>query len=203
MAQPSNRLSRRGFIRAGAVGTAASATPATVAAQEGERHTVEMTDELVFDPDEITIAPGDTVVWENVGGIGHSVTAYEDEIPADAAYFASGGFDSESAARSAYSPGDVESGDILEDGTYEHTFEIEGTYEYFCIPHETVGMLGSVEVAPGGGSDDGGGVSVPTVPDTAKTLLIATTGALVAVVALAYFFLKYGGDYEISDDERN
>jgi len=40
-----------------------------------------MTDELVFDPDETTIAPGDTVVWENVGQISHPVTAYEDEFP--------------------------------------------------------------------------------------------------------------------------
>ncbi|WP_049986144.1 plastocyanin/azurin family copper-binding protein [Halobellus rufus] len=79
---------------------------------------------------------------------------------------------------------------------------MEGTYEYFCIPHESVGMLGTLEVTPGGGADDdGGGQPVPTVPDVAKTILVATTGAFVAVVGLAYFFLKYGGDYEPMDEE--
>ncbi|WP_336023339.1 plastocyanin/azurin family copper-binding protein [Halobellus salinisoli] len=201
MSQSSTEVSRRGFIRAGAIATAASLGAGAATAQEGARHTIEMTDDLVFDPEEVTLAPGDTVIWENVGQVGHSVTAYEDEIPEDAAYFASGGFDQESAARSAYQAGDPDSGDILEGDTYEHTFEVEGTYEYFCIPHETAGMVGALEVTPGGDSDDGGGAAVPTVPDVAKTILIATTGALVAVVSLAYFFLKYGGDYEPIDEE--
>ncbi|WP_241997224.1 plastocyanin/azurin family copper-binding protein [Halorubrum sp. SD626R] len=29
---------------------------------------------------------------------------------------------------------------------YEHTFEEPGTYEYFCIPHEGSGMVGTVRV---------------------------------------------------------
>ncbi len=102
---------------------------------------VEMTDELVFDPAEITVSVGDTVTWENVGSVAHSVTAYEDEIPDGATYFASGGFDSESAARDAYpNEGAVGSGE-----TYEHTFETAGEFQYFCIPHES-GMKGTVVV---------------------------------------------------------
>lgn len=107
---------------------------------------VEMTDELVFDPETITVSVGETVTWENSGNVGHSVTAYEDEIPDGAAYFASGGFDSESAARDAYSPGDTDAGDIPGGETYEHTFETAGTYEYFCIPHESSEMVATVEV---------------------------------------------------------
>lgn len=107
--------------------------------------TVDMTDELVFDPDSVTISSGDTVVWENVGGVGHSVTAYEDEIPDGAEYFASGGFDSEQAARDAYTPGDTDAGDIPGGESWEHTFETPGTYEYFCIPHEST-MQGTIEV---------------------------------------------------------
>jgi len=201
MTQSSAELSRRGFICAGTTAVAASIGAETVSAQEGERHTIDMTDELVFDPDELTIAPGDTVVWENVGTIGHSITAYEDEIPEEATYFASGGFEAEADARSAYQAGDPESGDVGGGGTYEHTFEMEGTYEYFCIPHETVGMLGTIDVTPGGASEDDGGPTAPAVPDVAKTILIATVGALVGVVGLAYFFLKYGGDYEPIDEE--
>jgi len=111
----------------------------------GDGTTVEMTDDLVFDPEELTVSVGDTVTWENVGSIGHSVTAYEEDIPEGAEYFASGGFDSEDAARDAYSAGDPDSGDIAGGETYEHTFETAGTYDYFCIPHEST-MQGTIVV---------------------------------------------------------
>ncbi|MGQ4555491.1 plastocyanin/azurin family copper-binding protein [Halobellus sp. GM3] len=202
MARTPNRLTRRSLLRTAAGASAAAAVSGTATAQAGQTHTVEMTDELVFDPDEIAVAPGDTIVWENVGAIGHSVTAYEDDIPEEADYFASGGFEAEQPARSAYSAGDPESGDVVGGASYEHTFEVEGTYEYFCIPHESAGMLGTVEVAAGGASDDGGGQVAPAVPDVAKTILVAATGALLAVGGLAYFFLKYGGDYELEGETK-
>jgi plastocyanin len=107
-----------------------------------ETSTVEMTDELTFEPEDIRISSGTTVTWENVGSIGHTVTAYEDEIPDEAEYFASGGFDSQEAASDGY----PEEGNITEGGTYEHTFETTGTYEYYCIPHEMNGMVGTVKV---------------------------------------------------------
>jgi len=69
------------------------------------------------------------------------VTAYDGQIPADAAYFASGGFESEQAARNDISGGLIASGD-----TYEHTFETPGTYEYVCIPHESSEMTGTIVV---------------------------------------------------------
>lgn len=156
----------------------------------GTTHTVDMTDQLVFDPDSITIAPGDTVVWENVGSVGHSVTAYGDEIPGDAEYFASGGFDGEDAARNAYPDGEVAGGE-----SFEHTFEVEGEYGYFCIPHESVGMVASLTVQAGGAATEGGGAQLPSIPDSAKTLGIVSVSAMLSVLALAYFFLKYGGDY--------
>lgn len=158
----------------------------------GETHTVDMTDDLVFDPDEITIAPGDTIVWENVGDIGHSVTAYEDEIPEDAEFFASGDADDEQAARDGY----PDQGDIPGGESYEYTFEVEGEYGYFCIPHEDPGMLGTVIVSEdaGGGGDGGGAAAGPAVPDSAKTLGVGASFAMVATLLLAYFFLKFGGD---------
>lgn len=109
-------------------------------------NTIDMTDDLTFEPDELTINVSDTVVWENVGESGHTVTAYEEEIPDDAEYFASGEFDSEEAARDAYSPGDTDSGDIPGGESYEYIFETPGTYEYFCIPHENAGMVGTIDV---------------------------------------------------------
>jgi plastocyanin len=105
-----------------------------------------MNDELAFVPETLTVSVGDTVTWENVGSIGHSVTAYEDELPEGAEYFASGGFDSEQAAKDAYAPGDTDAGDIPGGESWEYTFETAGTYEYFCIPHEQAGMVGTIEV---------------------------------------------------------
>lgn len=104
--------------------------------------TVEVTDDLVFDPDELSISAGDTIIWENVGSVQHSVTAYGDQIPDGAEYFASGGFDSEQAARDAFPDGAIGGG-----GSFRHTFETPGSYEYFCIPHEGAGMIGAIEVA--------------------------------------------------------
>lgn len=100
-----------------------------------------MTDDLTFEPETATIARGGTVTWENVGSIEHTVTAYEDKIPDGAAYFASGGFDSEGAARRKMSAGLIAAGE-----TFEWTFDVTGRYEYFCIPHERAGMTGTIEV---------------------------------------------------------
>lgn len=108
--------------------------------------TVDMTDELVFDPGSVTVSVDDTVTWENTGTVGHTVTAYEDLVPSGAAYFASGGFDSESAARDGYTGGEEASGTIPEGESFSHTFETAGTHEYFCIPHESSDMVGTVEV---------------------------------------------------------
>ena len=108
--------------------------------------TVDMTDELAFEPGTVTVSVGETVTWENVGTVGHSVTAYEDQIPDGADYWASGGFDSEQAAADAYTPGDTDAGDVPGGQSFEHTFETAGTHEYYCIPHESAGMVGTVEV---------------------------------------------------------
>lgn len=193
-------VNRRQFLRAG-LGGAAAASVGTATAQEATTHTVEMTDQLVFDPAVLTIQPGDTVVWETVGSIGHSVTAYEAEIPGEAVYFASGGFESEDAARNSYRAGEPASGDVTEGMSYEHTFEVAGTYDYFCIPHESAGMVGTIQVGGGtdGGGDGGGGAAFPEVPDGARTLAVSATVTFLSVLGLSYVFLKYGGDYPERD----
>ncbi|WP_128904317.1 plastocyanin/azurin family copper-binding protein [Halorubrum amylolyticum] len=97
-----------------------------------------------FQPVEVTVAVGDTVVWETTSARGHTVTAYENAIPDEAEYFASGGYDGEETARDAWSRdfgGRLESGD-----RYSHTFAVAGRYDYVCIPHETGGMVGTVVV---------------------------------------------------------
>lgn len=97
-----------------------------------------------FLPDAYEAGVGETVVWGNSGSRNHSVTAYGEGIPPGAAYFASGGFDSEAAARDAWfehGKGVISSGE-----TYEHTFEVPGEHNYFCIPHERTGMVGTIQV---------------------------------------------------------
>ncbi|GAA0198352.1 plastocyanin/azurin family copper-binding protein [Haladaptatus pallidirubidus] len=96
-----------------------------------------------FNPKEFEVEVGETVVWVNTDMRNHSVTAYEAGIPEGAEYFASGGFESEQAARDAWRNGN---GTINPNTTYEHTFEVPGEYAYFCIPHESGGMSGTIVV---------------------------------------------------------
>jgi plastocyanin len=39
-----------------------------------------------------------------------------------------------------------DSGHLDPEETFEYTFEVAGTYRYFCVPHEAVGMRGAVIV---------------------------------------------------------
>lgn len=105
-------------------------------------HVIEM-NAVAFDPAELTVSQGDTVAWVHNAGEAHSVSAYDEEIPESASYWASGGFESEDAARTGWESGEgyVQSGQY-----YTHTFETTGTHDYFCIPHEAAGMAGSITV---------------------------------------------------------
>lgn len=97
-----------------------------------------------FVPVEFETRVGEPVVWENTDVNGHTVTAYESSLPPGAAYFASGGFDSEDAAREAFT--DSFGGLLQEGDSFQHTFDVPGEYRYFCIPHERGGMQGRVVV---------------------------------------------------------
>jgi plastocyanin len=123
-------------------GNDSTPTDAPAGAGASTTHTVDMNDELAFEPQDIEVSAGTTVTWENLSSIGHTVTAYEEKIPDGAAYFASGGFDSETAAKEGYPA----KGNVQQNGTFEYTFETKGTYEYYCIPHELNGMVGTVTV---------------------------------------------------------
>ncbi|GAB3421241.1 hypothetical protein GCM10027435_24760 [Haloparvum alkalitolerans] len=132
---------RRTVLR---LSTAALATLSTAGCLNGQSPstlTVTMPDDHTFEPKTATIETGGTVTWTNESDIQHTVTAYEDEIPAEAVYFASGGFESERAARNRVTEGLIAPGE-----NYEHTFDQPGTYGYCCIPHESSGMVGTVLV---------------------------------------------------------
>lgn len=99
---------------------------------------------VAFRPATVTVPVGSTVVWKNTSSRSHTVTAYEGSLPDGAAFFATGGYDGETAAREAWnSEGE---GIITTNETFEHTFETPGDYRYVCLPHETSAMVGTIKV---------------------------------------------------------
>ena len=111
-----------------------------------------------FDPHLVWIEPGGSVTWTNESGA-HTTTAYHPDVdkplrmPEEASLWDSGMFSE---------PGK----------TFEYTFEAEGVYDYFCIPHEYRAMVGSVIV---GEPDLDGQPALASpqedLPEEAQTLL--------------------------------
>ncbi len=88
-----------------------------------------------FVPKHVTIKAGQSVEWNNTAALEtHTVTADPElaktstsvALPAGAATF--------------------NSGDLKPGQTFRYVFTVPGTYRYFCIPHERMGMIGEVEV---------------------------------------------------------
>ncbi|CQR50287.1 Plastocyanin precursor [Haloferax massiliensis] len=109
---------------------------------EDADHAVKMS-AVAFEPAELTVSVGDTVAFEHAAGEAHSVTAYGDDLPEGAAYWASGGFESQEAAETGWGEG---KGAVQSGQSYVHTFETAGEHAYFCVPHEAAGMTGTVVV---------------------------------------------------------
>lgn len=74
-----------------------------------------------FVPQDITVDVGTTVTWDNPTGAWHTVTSLT----------------------SGY---DFNSGQIDPGQEWSHTFVRPGVYDYFCIPHQGLGMVGTVTV---------------------------------------------------------
>ena len=134
---------RRTILQVSATALATIGTAGCLNQQSSTNQIVTMTADFGFDSKTTTIESGRTVTWKNTSDVDHTVTAYGDEIPDGdvATYFASGSFKSERSARDR-----VREGLIAPDDEYEHTFEEPGTYKYYCIPHESSGMVGTIQV---------------------------------------------------------
>jgi plastocyanin len=88
--------------------------PVELAFAQDEAATVTMQRDS-FDPTSVHIAPGQTVVWVNPSPLQHTVTADD------------GSFDS----------------DLIDpDGTFMLSFDVPGTYQYFCQLHGGAGLDG-------------------------------------------------------------
>lgn len=96
-------------------------------------------DEYYFDPIGLSVESGTAVTFRNESG-SHSSTAYEvGNGPAAVTRIPEGA--------QAW-----DSGTLSEQGaTFSQTFEVAGTYDYFCIPHKTLGMVGRIVVDEPGG----------------------------------------------------
>lgn len=153
--------SRRTVLKvAGGVAGLAS-LPALSAAQDGTETTAgqQSTGERVgmvtgqggaqlFSAPVLWVEQGATVTWYNDSG-SHSTTAYArandkpQRIPQNAEAW--------------------DSGILSEQGaTFDHTFDTPGVYDYYCTPHESLGMVGRVVV----GSPDLGNAPAMTEPQS-------------------------------------
>lgn len=95
--------------------------------------TVDATNSLKFVPASVCLKAGGTITWKNVGNIFHTTTDDKSLAanPADSAL--------PSGAASWNHP-------LNPGASYSLKFTVAGTYKYFCIPHETLGMLGQITV---------------------------------------------------------
>jgi plastocyanin len=134
-------MHRRRLLRVGGSALVLAGAAGCLGSGSGSSRRVSMAEGFVFSPERVQVAPGTTVRWVNDSEVGHTVTAYEGRIPERAGYFASGGFEDERGARNDVRGGLLDAGE-----RYEHTFEVEGEYGYFCVPHESSGMTGTVVV---------------------------------------------------------
>ena len=113
------------------------------------------------------VEPEGTVTWELVQGT-HSATAYAEandrpqRIPADASGWDSGLL-SESGA------------------TFEQTFDVPGVYDYFCRPHESLGMVGRLVVGtPDLANEPALADPQDSLPDATKEMLAALNAVTTA-----------------------
>jgi plastocyanin len=90
-----------------------------------------------FEPATVTIKAGQAVLWRNTTTlVWHTVTLDPSlaEKQEDVAM---------PTGAKTFDSGKISSGD-----SFEHVFDVPGTYKYFCQPHESHGMLGEVIVQP-------------------------------------------------------
>jgi len=93
---------------------------------------------LVFDPEEVTVAVGETVTWE-FESAGHNVSAFPEQADAISIPDGAEPFGSEGVADDQYAT-------VGQGETYEYTFDTAGEYTYACIPHIGTDMVGTVVV---------------------------------------------------------
>ena len=124
----------------------AGGQPAAQAAATGAVHEVKMElrdGKYIYDPVQLTIKVGDTVRWINISGMPHNVAFYQDKIPAGAADVLNTTMPNKMGPLS---------GPLLTDSlaVYQVSFAgaPAGRYDYYCLPHEALGMKATLTIQP-------------------------------------------------------
>ncbi len=112
-----------------------------------------------FQPDLVTIEPGETVQWTQQSG-SHTVTTYhpDNDMP-------------DRVAGDVVLDENIGSGDQI-----EQTFETAGVYDYFCRPHHSMGMVGSVVVGEPSADEPGLAPPQDDLPSAAMDALSDLNG---------------------------
>jgi len=119
------------------------------AARPGRTVHVEMLQQgsrYMFRPNGIRIQPGDIIEFENVSGGPHNLQFYPNRIPAGAREFLNRAMPQRQ--------GDLASPFFTQPHqkyTVNFTGAPEGTYDFFCLPHQALGMKGTIIVGRPGG----------------------------------------------------
>lgn len=96
---------------------------------------------LVFDPATLPIHVGDTVRWMWASDLHSVVSGTVDPLPTN----------TEHPDGLFCSPSNTNCSTLqvsFTGATYEHTFTTAGTFPYFCAPHGSLGMVGTIMVQP-------------------------------------------------------
>lgn len=124
--------------------TPAGSTSAATPAGTGTTHVINMVQKgpntYAFEPSDLTIKVGDNVEFKGVSGLGHDVAFYPDSIPAGAAAVLNAAIQDK--------PQDLATA-MINDGqsvTVSFAGAPTGTYRFYCIPHEKMGMKGILTV---------------------------------------------------------
>jgi plastocyanin len=117
-----------------ATSSSSSSTPtACTAANAVASITIDATDGLKFVPATACLKTGGTVTWKSTSSITHTTT---DEASLAAV-----------ASDAALPKGATGWNHILAAGaSFSLKLTVPGAYKYFCIPHETLGMVASITV---------------------------------------------------------
>jgi plastocyanin len=113
--------------------SSSSPPPGCTAANAQSSVTIDATNSLKFVPATACLKAGGTVTWKSTSDITHTTT----DEPSLAAV----------ASDAAIPKGASGWNHVLSAGSsFSLKLTVAGTYKYFCIPHETLGMVASITV---------------------------------------------------------
>jgi len=147
-------LATAGLTAAAGCGTLGGGTPAGTPENPVEMVTDDADLAYYFDPIGLYVDVGETVTFRIESG-DHSATAYtESNLGSDERRIPEGA--------------DGWNSGTLPRGSFDRTFETEGTYDYYCIPHKQAGMVGRIVVGSPGGPAEETPIPDGDVPDSSR-----------------------------------